>query len=132
MSTRYCEVGLKKLNVPGRVVLSYNYTPNRQPTIILIIDRNEKVGHFVCTWVDNRKRHFFCPYGKPASHYGLRSDFSNRVAFQDDFMHSQGGVKAINTCARHCLVRLSMRHVPHAAYRNWIGPNADVNVTIMA
>ena len=130
LSTRYCKVGLSKLAIPGRVVLSYEYNENYQPTIILVIGEDDKVGHFVCTWMDGTTRHFFDPYGKPAAHYGLRADFSNSFALQSDQLYTKARIKAIQTCARHCLMRLNYRHMSHNYYAEWLGPNADVTVML--
>ena len=130
-STNYCQVALRKFNVPGRVVESTHYEESPQPTIVLILLKGQAVGHFVCTWTHGTSRHFFCPYGKPASFYGMSADFSNPTPLQATSFYSDG-VKAVATCAKHCLMRLKMRDMSHSRYAAWLGPNADVTVHVHA
>jgi len=105
------------LHLKGRVV------PYSKKLIVLLQFPEQDVGHFVCLW--RRKGWHYCgPVGYKMGHYNalkpLQTVTSNPIKFQADYVitPSGGGVRVndMNTCGRHCIVRMRYPDLTDAQY----------------
>ena len=102
------------LRVDGNALyLKGKRVPYSKKLIVLLQFPDQDIGHFVCLW--RRKGwHYFDPVGYKMGHYNalkpLQTVDSNPIKFQADYVltPSGGGVRVqdMNTCGRHCVVRM--------------------------
>lgn len=98
VSVDYVEELCKKHNIDCEVGLKAGYD---KPHIVLDLENPEDdVGHYVCTFMLNGKRHYFDPYGKENSK--ISYDTRNKIPFQS---------MSANTCARWCVYRLKHKNL---------------------
>ena len=105
--------------------------------ILLYEFPGKSVGHWVCGWeLPDGSIHHFDPYGKSPNFYTPEKPYL-QVLQQGPFSYSktdyQGHSRSLDTCGRHCLVRLQFREHSDAEYTGLIhrNGNADEEVTLM-
>ena len=113
-----------QLRVDGNALyLRGKRVPHSKKLIVLLEFPDQDVGHFVCLW--RRKGwHYFDPVGYKMGHYNalkpLQTVTSNPIKFQADYVltPSGGGVRVneMNTCGRHCIVRMRYPDLTDAQY----------------
>jgi hypothetical protein len=108
-----------KHGVPAKVVTVDEYQGGPEPTIIL------DDGHYVCTW----GRRYFDPYGEPPPPaYGDR--VHETLPLQRQAFFKEGHVLDVNTCGKHCIMRLKHRDKTQTQYERIVGPHPDLTVAI--
>ena len=106
VSSEQVDIAGNKLYVDG--------VQTTRPHIILIEFPHTDVGHFVAVWKD-KGWNYFDPTGKEMGYYDVLPTFdkvrSNDKVYQKEYLIQSDGtgvkVKEMNTCGRHCVVRLS-------------------------
>lgn len=102
------------LRVDGNTLyLKGRKVPYSKKLIVLLQFPDQDIGHFVCLWRRKGWR-YFDPVGYKMGHYNalkpLQTVDSNPIKFQADYVltPSGGGVRVqdMNTCGRHCVVRM--------------------------
>ena len=95
------------------------------------------MGHWICGWAQpDGSVHHFDPYGKPPNCYIQKKTYLN-VLQEGKYTYShidfQGHNRSIDTCGRHCLVRLMFRDHTDQEYSRLVhrNGNADEVVTLM-
>ncbi len=101
----------------------------RKACIVLLQFPHQDVGHFVCLWRRKGQWMYYDPTGKPMGHYRvlppLEGVSSSPMVHQKRYVvHTDGAgarVGDMNTCGRHCIVRMQQRALTHAQYDNLLG-----------
>ena len=112
----------QKHGVPAKVVKDAEYDGGSDPTIILLSD--EPIGHYVCTWGDR----YFDPYGDPPPP-GINKRHETLPLQRQEFLRG-GRILDINTCGKHCIMRLKHRDKTQVEYRRILGSHPDLTVAI--
>jgi len=100
------------LRIDGNTVY-HKGKPKEDDMIVLLQFPDQDVGHFVCLW-KNKGWCYFDPVGYKMGHYNtlkpLKNVRSNPIKFQRDYIVTATGdgvdVEHMNTCGRHCAVRM--------------------------
>lgn len=93
--------------------------------ILLYRFPGKDVGHWVCGWFADGALHHFDPLGNGPDHYTDLTKYTelcqsaprfvtNKVAFQQQR-------EKVNTCGRHCMVRLLFRDHSNEEYQGLMG-----------
>lgn len=107
---------------------------------ILLYDfPGEDVGHWVCGWLDDSNTlHHFDPYGNPPDFYTdmtIYSDvFNSYPSTATNSVQFQVQRNKVQTCGRHCLVRLLFSYLGEGQYNDLMRGKAngpDNLVTLM-
>lgn len=102
------------LRVDGNALyLKGKRVPHSKKLIVLLQFPDKDIGHFVCLWRRKGWR-YFDPVGYKMGYYNalkpLQTVDSNPIKFQADYVLSPSGggvrVQDMNTCGRHCVVRM--------------------------
>lgn len=101
----------------------------RKGAVVLLQFPNQDVGHFVCVWRRGGKWMYYDPTGKGMGHYRvlppLEGVEASLIPHQKRYVKFTDGSSAethdMNTCGRHCVMRMVHRGMTHAQYDKFLG-----------
>ncbi len=101
----------------------------RDKAVVLLQFPGKDVGHFVCVWRRGGKWMYYDPTGKSMGHHRVLTPLegvdSSPMVHQKRYVRftdgSSAAVHDMNTCGRHCVVRMKHRALTHAQYDKLLG-----------